>query len=62
MAKIRIKYEAINPYYSDQEQVFIGPTIEDCERQQYEFEVYLGRNHPHGFLVMYRPRILEEKL
>lgn len=33
MACLRIKYVAIDPYYSDQEQSFIGYDIEDCWSQ-----------------------------
>lgn len=62
MARIRIKYEAIDPYYSDQVQTFIGETIESCDEQRYEFERYLGRNHPHGFMAIYSPIVIEEKV
>lgn len=62
MAKIRVRYEAVDPYYQDQEQVFIGPTIESCENQQFEFEQYLARNHCGWLGSIYKTKILEEEL
>lgn len=38
MAKLRVKYIPIDPYYSTIEQVFIGSTVEECEDQEYEYE------------------------
>lgn len=61
MAKIRVKYEAVNPYYQDQEQIFIGPTIESCREQQFEFEQFLARSHCGWLGTIYRTEILEEK-
>lgn len=36
--KLTVYYEAIDPYYSSQEQVFIGIDEESCYDQKYEFE------------------------
>lgn len=62
MAKLVVKYEAVDPYYSDQVQTFIGVDIDSCEEQRYEFEKWLGRNHPAGIMFIYKTKILEEKL
>lgn len=62
MARLKIKYTAIDPYYSDQEQVFIGSDIEDCWSQAYMFEKYLGRNHSNTIMLTYKTEIIEEKL
>lgn len=61
MAKLRIRYNSIDPYYSTTEQTFIGVSLADCENQKYEFEEWLGREHPSGIMSIYRPEILEEK-
>ena len=49
--KRKIKYIAIDPYYSDHTQVFIGADEEEINRQIYEYEAWLGRNHPAGNLL-----------
>lgn len=61
MALIKIRYNAIDPYYSTTEQTFIGMSLDDCWTQKCEFEQWLGRNHPAGIMCIYRPEILEEK-
>ena len=61
MAKLKVKYKAIDPYYSDMEQTFIDYTIEGCERQQLEFEQYLGREHKNGIMFIYKVEILQIK-
>ena len=61
MACLRIKYVAIDPYYSDQEQSFIGCDIEDCWSQKYDFDQWLGREHPMGMKAIYKEQILQEK-
>lgn len=61
MARLKIRYNAIDPYYSTCVQTFIGETLDDCEAQQVEFEEWLGREHPHGIMSIYKPEILEEK-
>ena len=42
MARLDIKYIAIDPYYSDQEQSFISYNIDDCWIQKYHFDKWLG--------------------
>lgn len=61
MARLKIRYNAIDPYYSTQVQTFIGETLDACEAQQAEFEEWLGRNHPAGIMSIYCPEILEER-
>lgn len=62
MALIKIRYNAIDPYYSTHIQTFIGMSLDDCEAQQVEFEKWLGREHPAGIMGIYCPEILEERL
>ena len=52
--KAVINYKAIDPYYSDQRQAFIGETRESIDNQIYEFEKYLGREHPSGISTIYK--------
>ena len=46
--KIRKKYVAIDPYYSDFEISFIGDNLDKIDEQIFDFEKYLGREHPSG--------------
>lgn len=62
MARLDIKYIAIDPYYSDQEQTFIGYNIDDCWSQKCDFDDWLGRNHPSGISTIYKCEIIQEKL
>lgn len=62
MACLKIRYVAIDPYYSDQEQSFIGYDIEDCWSQKYDFDRWLGREYPMGMKAIYKEEILQEKL
>lgn len=62
MARLDIKYIAIDPYYSDQKQSFIGYNIDDCWSQKYDFDEWLGRNHPSGIDTIYKWEIMNEKL
>ena len=52
--KLTVYYEAIDPYYSSQEQVFIGINEESCYSQKDEFEDWLGRNHLNGIRNIYK--------
>lgn len=52
--KLTVYYEAIDPYYSSHDQTFIGPNEESCYSQKYEFEEWLGRNHPNGIMNIYK--------
>lgn len=58
--KLIVYYEAIDPYYSSQEQVFIGIDKEICYSQKWEFEEWLGRNHPNGMNNIYK--VISEEL
>ena len=52
--KLRVHYEAIDPYYSSQEQVFIGIDEESCYSQKDGFEEWLGRKHSNGMSNIYK--------
>ena len=58
---LKIYYESICPYYSSMVQTFIGVDEQDCWNQKYEFEKWLGREHPAGIKFIYRDKILDEK-
>ena len=62
MARLDVKYIAIDPYYSDQNQSFIGYTIDDCWSQKCDFDKWLGREHPSGIRTIYKWEIINEKL
>ena len=51
--KLTVHYESIDPYYSSQDQVFIGIDEASCYSQRDEFEDWLGRNHPNGIRNIY---------
>lgn len=61
MARLKIKYKATDPYYSDQVQTFIGIDANDCWTQMYEFEEWLGKEHPCGIRFIYKTEIIEER-
>ena len=61
MAKLKVKYTPIDPYYSVIEQTFIDSTIEGCELQQFEFEQWLGREHKNDIMSIYKVEILQLK-
>ena len=58
--RIDVLYKAIDPYYSDCEQSFIGATSESCWNQKFEFEEWLGREHPAGIKTIYKVKILKD--
>lgn len=62
MARLDVKYIAIDPYYSDHTQSFIGYNIDDCWSQKYHFDKWLGREHPSGIRTIYKCEIINEKL
>ena len=62
MARLDVKYIAIDPYYSDNTQSFIGYDIDDCWSQKYHFDKWLGREHPSGIRTIYKCEIINEKL
>lgn len=61
MAELKVKYTAIDPYYSDQEQVFIGVDLQSCYDQKYEFEDWLGSEHADGITSIYKTEIIEKE-
>ncbi len=50
MARLDVKYTAIDPYYSDQEQAFIGYNIDDCWSQKYDFDIF-SMSHLHLYIL-----------
>lgn len=52
--KLTVHYESIDPYYSSQDQVFVGIDEASCYSQKGEFEDWLGRNHPNGIRNIYK--------
>ncbi len=61
MARLKIRYNAADPYYSTHEQTFIGVNLDDCDNQRFEYEQWLGREHPSGIMTIFKPEILEER-
>ena len=61
MARLKIRYNAVDPYYSTHEQTFIGVNLDDCDNQRFEYEQWLGREHPSGIMTIFEPEILEER-
>lgn len=61
MARLKIRYKAVDPYYSTHEQTFIGINLDDCDNQRFEYEQWLGREHPSGIMTIFKPEILEER-
>lgn len=59
--KIIKKYTAIDPYYSDHKQVFIGADYESLDEQIFEYEKFLGRNHQMGISAIYKTDVLVSK-
>lgn len=55
-----VKYEAIDPYYSDFEETYIGTTLDDIDAQQYETEKFMGHNHENGIDSIYKPVLIYE--
>lgn len=56
---LKIFYKAIDPYYSDMTQTFIGVDDQDCWNQKYEFDKWLGRYHSAGIRCIYRDYIVK---
>ena len=40
-----VKYTAIDPYYSDQEQTYIGSSPSEVDTIQWETEEFMAREH-----------------
>lgn len=56
----KVWYEAIDPYYSDCVQTFIGATWEYLDNQEYEHDKWLGREHPAGIRFIYDKHTIYE--
>lgn len=56
----KVWYEAIDPYYTDWVQTFIGATWEDLDNQEYEHDKWLGREHPAGIRFIYDKHTIYE--
>jgi len=54
-----IKYTAIDPYYSDVIQTYIGMTSEEIDNIQYETEKFMGENHLNGINNVYKVEIIQ---
>lgn len=54
-----VKYIAVDPYYSDQVQTYIGSTIEEIDNIQYETEEHMARFHANLGMI-YKPEIILE--
>lgn len=55
-----VKYEAVDPYYSDFEETYIGTTLDEIDTQQYETEEFMGHNHLNGIGHIYKSKIVYE--
>ncbi len=55
-----IKYVAIDPYYSDQVQTFIGADANSIDDQVYEFEQWLGREYSNGIASIYKTETIHD--
>jgi len=54
-----VKYTAVDPYYSDQTQTYIGATMEEIDNIQYETEEHMARFHA-SLGMIYKPEIIYE--
>lgn len=52
-----VKYTAIDPYYSDQEQVYIGTSAEEIDRIQWETEEFMAKEH-YSLGAIYKTEII----
>ena len=53
-----VKYTAIDPYYSDVIQTYIGLTSEEIDNIQYETEEFMGQYHANGIRSIYDVEII----
>ena len=54
-----VKYIAIDPYYSDVIQTYIGMTSEEIDNIQYETEEFMGREHATSINNIYKVEIIQ---
>jgi len=52
-----VKYIAVDPYYSDQIQTYIGTTEEEIDNIQYETEQHMAQFHCNLSMI-YKPEII----
>ena len=52
-----VKYEAVDPYYSDQEQTYIGSSPAEVDAIQWETEEFMAREHC-SLSMIYRSKII----
>jgi hypothetical protein len=48
MARLKIRYKAVDPYYSTHEQTFIGVNLDDCDNQRFEYDLGGKTMRPQG--------------
>ena len=53
-----IKYTAIDPYYSDQIQTYIGGSPDEVDSIRKETEDFMAREHGGCLFMIYRTEIL----
>lgn len=53
-----VKYIAIDPYYSDVTQTYIGYDTDEVDRIQAETEEHMGREHPNGIDSIYKTEVV----
>lgn len=56
--RLKIKYIAIDPYYSDMVQIFVG-SRSSIDQQVYDFESWLGKEHSNGTASIYKTEIID---
>lgn len=52
-----VKYTAIDPYYSDQIQTYIGSSLREIEDIQYETEEFMAKEH-YSLGAIYKTEII----
>ena len=58
--KMVVKYTAVDPYYSDQTQTYIGATPDEVDAIRYETEEYMAREHCSLSMIYKAEIILDE--
>ena len=54
-----VKYTAIDPYYSDQIQTYIGATQEEIDNIRQETEEFMAREHNGLLSMIYKTEIID---
>ena len=57
MMKRIVKYKAIDPYYSDCIQTYIGATVSEIDAIQCETEDFMAKEHCSLYMI-YEPEII----